>query len=836
MLYSNNKIYTAIMVALGMFPSISRAIDFNMDMLKGDKGNVNLLQFTKEGYVAPGDYTLTVFINNRKVKEYSILYLKNSKGEEVSPCLPLDVLRYFLLKPSESRKITSINVFNKSQTIQCIDNKSIRNLNIKVNSDINLARLDIKIPEIYQRQLYDNWVEPELWDDGINALIFDYKLMLDYRKYNDGVRNKTISTYGDAGVNLGAWRLRLNYDANIDNSSSYNNKDINVRDIHAFTPIRGLSSVFSVGEVTNQSLMFDSYRFLGVSLRDDERMLPPQLRGYAPTIHGIARTNAKVTVSYLGSIIYQTTVPPGPFTINDLNSGLQGVVRVTIREEDGSERNFEQNLESTPYLSREDSIRYNISAGKPLRNTHTTANINLLSGDVSYGITSNTSIIGGSIISNNYQAYSSGVAQGLGVLGAVSGDITHSSAKFDNGKQYSGNSYNLSYTKDISLTHSSLTFSNYRYSSKGYLGIAQYIDMYDAYNNDFHETKYYDLSDVFRVNKSLFLANFSQQFFPDTPSLGFNASLSYSLQSYWNNQSNAKRIGVLLSKNWIMHSTPVYTSMNFSETKNSHSSDKMLSFYVSIPFGNNNIGYSISENKGHIEQSSDFYKQLDDGSNVSTSVYSNKNTTGIRGMYSSEYRYANIDAFGSVDSRQASGSLSLSGGLLTTQYGVVLHPQINSDSRILVDTNGVPNIPFESTKTKTNSLGLAVLDGNAYFSKEARVDFNNINDNIEVFDSIKDITLTEGAVGYLKFESLAGDKRLVVIELANNKYPPYAAEVFNSHGRRVGMVGKDGLTYLAGLNANEVFNVKWGDNGGCKIRIPDLGMKKSTLTIKCQGY
>ena len=41
-------------------------------------------------------------------------------------------------------------------------------------------------------------------------------------------------------------------------------------------------------------------------------MLPDSLSGYAPTIRGVAQTNARVTVRQNGYIIYSTYVPPGP--------------------------------------------------------------------------------------------------------------------------------------------------------------------------------------------------------------------------------------------------------------------------------------------------------------------------------------------------------------------------------------------------------------------------------------------------------------------------------------------------------------------------------------------
>ncbi len=53
-------------------------------------------------------------------------------------------------------------------------------------------------------------------------------------------------------------------------------------------------------------------------------MLPPNLRGYAPEITGVATTNATVIVSQQGRIIYQEQVAAGPFRIQNLSDATTG--------------------------------------------------------------------------------------------------------------------------------------------------------------------------------------------------------------------------------------------------------------------------------------------------------------------------------------------------------------------------------------------------------------------------------------------------------------------------------------------------------------------------------
>lgn len=108
----------------------------------------------------------------------------------------------------------------------------------------------------------------------------------------------------------------------------------------------------TLGEIYLNSQVFDSVRFTGANLASDERMLPPNLQGYAPEVHGIARSNAKVTVSQQGRVIYQTTVPAGPFNIQDLHGSVRGTLDVRVEEQDGSVQTFQVNTADIPYLTR----------------------------------------------------------------------------------------------------------------------------------------------------------------------------------------------------------------------------------------------------------------------------------------------------------------------------------------------------------------------------------------------------------------------------------------------------------------------------------------------------
>ncbi len=81
-------------------------------------------------------------------------------------------------------------------------------------------------------------------------------------------------------------------------------------------------------------------------------------------IHGIARGTAQVSIKQNGYEIYQSTVPPGPFTIDDLYAaGNGGDLQVTIKETDGTRQVFTVPWSTVPVLQREGHSRFALTAG-----------------------------------------------------------------------------------------------------------------------------------------------------------------------------------------------------------------------------------------------------------------------------------------------------------------------------------------------------------------------------------------------------------------------------------------------------------------------------------------
>lgn len=186
------------------------------------------------------------------------------------------------------------------------------------------------------------------------------------------------------------------------------------------------------------SSIFDSFRYLGASLVSDDNMLPPNLRGYAPEVKGVAETNARVTVSQQGRVLYETTVAAGPFSIQDLNSATSGTLDVTVTEQNGTVRTFQVNTASIPYLTRPGLVRYKFAMGKPTDYERNAQGPGFVSSEFSWGVNNGWSLYGGSVIGgSDYNVLALGIGRDLLAFGALSFDLTQSRASLP-GHPYTG--------------------------------------------------------------------------------------------------------------------------------------------------------------------------------------------------------------------------------------------------------------------------------------------------------------------------------------------------------------------------------------------------------------
>ncbi|VFS63743.1 Outer membrane usher protein fimD precursor [Kluyvera cryocrescens] len=238
--------------------------------------------------------------------------------------------------------------------------------------------------------------------------------------------------------------------------------------------VRALKSQLRIGDTYTSGDVFDSVQFRGAQLMSNEEMLPDSQRGFAPIIRGMAHSNAKVTVSQHGYVIYETFVAPGAFAITDLYPTAQsGDLEVTVKESDGSERKFTQPFSAVPFMLRQGRIKYSVSLGRYYSTQADTRQPQFMQSTLFYGLPADVTFYGGAQMAEDYQSWSGGLGRGFGELGSLGVDYTHAVTRTLSEKRYSGHSARLQYQKNFTTTGSTLSLASYRYSSLGYYDFAE---------------------------------------------------------------------------------------------------------------------------------------------------------------------------------------------------------------------------------------------------------------------------------------------------------------------------------------------------------------------------
>ncbi|WP_019043864.1 PapC/FimD family outer membrane usher protein [Comamonas testosteroni] len=797
-------------------------VEFNADLLDvKDRDNIDLSAFSTKGYVLPGVYDLLVNINGQALKTVPVRFI-SPEGDKKESRVCIDQSLVEKLGLTEDAMV-KVKWWNDGE---CLIVDSVNGM--EVRPDVSKNLLYLNIPQVNLEYNAPYWDPPSRWEDGISGAVFDYYLAAQHMDQTSGGSSTRFTGNGVVGANLGAWRLRAGWQANSQSNSNSgaasnpSQSKFSWTDVTLYRPLPQYKARLAIGESYLESNLFDTFRYTGVGLKSDDAMLPPNLRGYAPEVSGVAQTNAKVTISQQGRVIKEILVPAGPFRIQDLDRSTSGQLDVRVEESDGRVQTFQVNTASIPYLTRPGQLRYKAMAGKPSEMNHRMNGPVFAGGEVSWGASNNVSLYGGSILSGKYQAFSAGIGRDLAQFGALSFDVTHSRAQLRDMESWrGGNSYRLSYSKVFDATRSQVTFAGYRFSDQNFLSMSDYLRLSQDYS-------------AMRP-KQMYTVALNQQF--DKVS----AYLSINRLTYWN---NAESLRYNLSASTYFNFgnfRNVSVSMNAYSSEYNGKKDNGVFLSMSIPWGNSGtLGYSgaygssKSQSVSYSDRTSpnDYYtlRGGETGGRAEGSAY-----------YSRDTSLAKVDAMASYRAQDYSSlNVSVRGGLTVTPEGGALHPVgASGGTRVLVDTNGVAGVPVGrfGSKIKSNMFGKAVVSNvGSYNRNSIDIDVNGMPDNVQANNSISTGTFTEGAIGYRKFDMLVGEKAMLSLQTKDGSFPPFGARVFNEKQQELGLVGEQGVTYVNGIVAGEQLQVKWGDTGQCQVQLSDTlpGDLSDSLTVQCQ--
>lgn len=758
---------------------------FMMGGMKGEK--ISEYQF-KDDQPLPGQYELDIYVNQQWRGKYDIV-IKDNPDET---CLSVDML---------TRLGINTAVFDKHT--HCIPLADA----VQGGSyawEIGVFRLNLSVPQAYVDVQEQGYVSPENWDRGINALYTSYYLSQYYSNYKNSGSNKSTYARFNSGLNLLEWQLH--------SDASYNQTDDINGDWKSNTLFleRGVASILGTlraGDMYSSADLFDAVRFSGVRLFRDMQMLPNSKQNFAPRVQGIAQSNALVTIKQNNFIVYQKEVPPGPFSIADLQlAGGGSDLDVSVKEADGTVRSYLVPYASVPHMLQPGVVKYDIAAGRShiegARNQSS-----FVQASYQYGVSNLLTLYGGTMLSENYHAFTLGTGWNTRI-GAISVDTILSHSEQDNGDVFDGQSYQIAYNKYVTQTATRFGLAAYRYSSRDYRTFNDHVwaNNKASYRPDNHDID--DVVDYYRNDfgrKNTFSTNVSQSL----PEGWGSIALSSLWRDYWGRSGSGRDYQFSYSNNWRHISYTVSASQTYDED---HHEDSRLNLLFSIPF---DWGDDITAPRRHINVSNSTTfdddgfasnnlgvtgamgnrEQFNYGVNLSHQKQDSETSAGANATWNTSVATLNGSYSQSSNYRQSSGNLA--GGIVAWSGGINLANRLSETFSVL-QAPGLEGAYVNGQKyRRTNGNGVVVYDAlTPYRENYLTLDVSQSQSDTELEGNRKIVAPCRGAVTLVQFETDQRKPWLVKALRPDGSPLTFGYDVQDSNGHNVGIVGQGSQLFI----------------------------------------
>ncbi|MEN5427708.1 fimbria/pilus outer membrane usher protein [Stenotrophomonas pennii] len=831
----------AFAVVGALFPAVVLAapnVEFNAQFLQGSQAGALDLSRFESGEDVPGVYSADIKVNGVVVARRDV-ELRALDNGSTAVCLSPELISVLGVDPARLPQPGSatdgdgqpIPLQPLPDTVSC-EPLSTFIPQASMRFEAGELALEASIPQAYLSRDPRGWVSPELWDDGVNAATLGYSI-IHQRIQSRGYQGQSTSAMLNAGVNLGAWRVR--HDGYLSQSSGQGTSYRAGR-THAQRSIASWGTELTVGEASTNGDLFDGVSFRGVSVATDPRMLPESQRGYAPTVRGVAQTNARVVIRQRDAVLYQANVAAGPFEINDLyGTAYAGDLDVEVIENDGRVQHFVVPFASVPQLLRAGQHRFNVTVGTLddawLRDTPA-----LLEATLRKGMSNRFTGFGGVTASDGYAAGLLGGALNTR-LGAFSGDVTVARTVLPaSGSRMQGQSYRLAFSKDIPATGTNLSMAAYRFSTQGYLslGDAARLRQQMADGED---------GRLFARQRSRLDINLNQR-------LGDGAASLYASASsvgYWNQDQRRTNFSVGYADRLGPASYRLSAQRSVERSLGGGAAREGNSFHlnVTVPLGTRSSAPRLTTAVNRRSDGRDderigvvgtFGERRQGGYNASVNRYSD---TGAN--YDAGVSYQASVATLNAGYNQASGSRGLSlgatGGIVLHGDGVVFAQQLG-DTIALVQVPDAAGAALDSTVgVKTNAKGYAVVPYMTPFRRnEVTVDPKGLPLDVELKTTSVVGVPTAGAVVKLVVPTSSGRSALIEAFQADGRALPFGFDVYNEAGEVVGVVGQASRLWVRGIEEAGRLTVRLGTDGSQQCAIDYVlpaGNNGELITATC---
>lgn len=794
--------------ALGANPDSSPApssaeVEFNDLFLHQPGGSaVDFSRFNKGNIVLPGNYRAELYVNQAWLGRMEVRMGETAgKDSPVLPCFDEPLLTRI---GADSNKLTPAATASLQDRDACVPLHAII-AGATASFDGGEQRLDVSVPQAALTRQARGYVDPRYWSDGVTAATLQYNGSA-YQSRAEA-RTATQGYLGlNAGFNAGPWRFRHKGSLGVDQGNArYQSIQTSLQ--RSVVALRGQ---LVLGDAFTDGTVFDSVGFRGVQLASDDRMQPESQRGYAPSVHGIANSNARVQVRQNGNLIYETTVAAGPFEIDDLYpTGYGGDLEVVVTEADGSVR-----VSRVPYAAAVNALRpgvtrYGVTAGQ-YRNAGLHGRPAMFQATVQHGFTNMVTGYGGVVVAEGYLAAAAGAALNT-AYGAFGADLTHAGTRLTTQPDRHGFSARISYSKLVEPTGTNVSVAAYRYSSNGYLSFADAMTL--------RELEQRGMQSAMRgIPRSQLQLTLNQRLPPGYGSL----YLSGSVHGYWNRRGTDTQFQLGYNNSYKSLNYGIAASRQFSVSSGRWESRVMLN--IGIPLGKGqHAPYAMtgierdSSGAVNLQQSVTGSLGVDNafsyGVNAGYAGGSGRHAASLAGNASYLSPVATLTATAGKGSNYSQVSAGISGGVVAYAGGVSFTPTMGETLAIVEAADAGGARLANGSGLRIDRWGHAVVPGLVPFSRnQIEIDPKGLPVNVELDSTLQQVAPTAGAVVAVRFATAdRGRPAVIRTSRVDGKSIPFGAEVQDAHGNNIGTVGQGSRIVARGLRADRgQLTVRWG--------------------------
>lgn len=816
-----------VCVALICPPVLATPSTFDLEAFSGGgTPGVDISRFNRRNSLAPGKYRVDLLVNGHNAGRHELDLVSDASQEGAVPCLGWPFLDRLGIAP------TALGA--DAMASQCVEIDRLLPMASSTFDPAALA-LSISVPQAYMKVSARGAVDPSQWDEGIDAGLLSYNFSTSTVTRGEGTDRAYLGLNG--GVNLGAWRLRhqgaQSWDSQQGAQPYQHTATYLQRSVAQWQSRLTLGDTFSSGQI------LDSTRMRGISLGTDDQMLAQSRQGYAPVVRGTAASNATVNVSQNGYTIYETTVAPGPFVIDDLYpTGVGGDLSVTVTEIDGRRQRFTVPFSVAPQLLRSGASRYAVTLGQVRQNGVQGAAPLAAQATLQHGLLDNLTLYGGGSAAEGYLQTKAGVALGT-EWGAFSVDATDSRTRVPGHGQLSGQTLGLGYNKNLTQSGTHFVLGAYRFSTADYLNLTDAMNVRELGRNGADIAGYARQKSRVDFTISQQLGRGALGFYLSSTDYwgarqGRETALNLSYGSSWRKvnwtlSAQRSRIEAGRERTQREHSDQVFFGSRGTEGR----VDNRLMLALSMPLGGGNRAPSLSSSlSGSTGQGRGSQQQLgvnglfDEQGSLSYGVSGSRSMRGgqsedsfnaYAGYHAST---ANVRAGYGQGGSASQLSFSADGGLIAHQGGVTFSHYLGEAAALVQVPDAQGARLSQDSNVRVDRHGYAVVPSlRAYQPNTVGIDPQGSAEDVELKEATQHVVPTLGAVSRVRFDTVVG-RAVVLKALRQGGQPlPFAAQVFDEQGSEVGVIGQASKAFVRGIADTGTLTVKWSENPGDRCYI-----------------